>query len=231
VSRTTAERIVSVKSEGSTKGRHRHQKLAQPGQHVVQQLKADEKKVSQAWQRDDEAVRARVERDLGAPYPAPAAQAARARAIAAQIKTMSFTPKQAQVLGDLKSQGVPLVDVWQGSHLLFNDGGKLYDRWAALGATARFSSHYPAVKTQQYEIQIGHSALLFGKDARGNTWCQMEAFAFEGLDPKHVDVENLAGHGVGFVEYKATKENIGPLGRSPHTEHHDPLHFKFQPLK
>jgi hypothetical protein len=121
--------------------------------------------------------------------------------------------------------------MWQGSHLLFNDGGKLYDRWVALGATARFSSHYPAVKTQQYEIQVGHSALLFGKDARGNTWCQMEAFAFEGFDPKHVDVENLAGHGVGYVEYKATKENIGPLGRSPHTEHHDPLHFKFQPLK
>lgn len=191
----------------------------------VQKLQADEKRDVEKIEAD---VKARIEKDLGSPYPDAAHTAERTRQIRARVNQMSFTPVQAKVLADLKAQGVSPVDVWQGSHSIFNDGGALYARWAALGATARFSSHYPNVKTQQYEIQIGHSALLFGRDPKGNTWAQMEAYAFEGFDPKHLDPKNLAGHGVGFVEYKATKENIGPLGRSPHTEHHDPLHFKFQ---
>lgn len=52
--------------------------------------------------------------------------------------------------------------------------------------------------------------LLFGRNEKGDTWCQMEAHSGAGI--------NL-GHLFDYVKHKLSGNlNVGPAGTSPHSE-------------
>ena len=140
------------------------------------------------------------------------------------------------VLQSVQKTGANVVELMHGAHVVIDDGGKRYNEWKAM-ATPRSSSHYKDVNSQQYEINMNGSPLLFGKDAQGRTWMQMEHASGAGwgkapnlgkvirgkaplVDPA------LAQHITDFVTYKATGENVGPMGLSTHSELHDPLIYK-----
>lgn len=174
-----------------------------------------------------------VEQKLG-PYPTAAQAPARTKQLEAQVAAMGLSPAQQQTLALLEKHGVSTVDLWHGSHVVFDgDGGKLYEQLKALqGAEPRTSSHYSGVKTQQYQLTFGAAPLLFGEDQNGNTWLQMEGHAFHAqLDPDHLgpELKDDALHMANYFEYLAMgkAKNIGPLGTSPHAEHHDPLHVRW----
>ncbi len=170
------------------------------------------------------------------PYPTDGQRAARTNQLEAAISKMNLNPEQKQILSTLKGAGANTVDLWQGSHMKFDDGGKLYDQLKSMpGAEARGSSHYPGVKTQQYQLMVGNAPLLFGKDAKGDTWLQMEGHPmhqkFDFTDPKKLTQElgDDAAHITDYLKYLALgkTENIGPMGISPHSEHHDPLQVHY----
>jgi hypothetical protein len=165
---------------------------------------------------------------LGAPYPEKAQRPAREAEIDAQVAKMGLPAAQQSVLADLKQLGVSSVDVWQGSHVVVKgDGGALYERWKALGAEQRTSSHYHDVPTAQYQLRFGSHGLLFGKDADGNTWFQFENHPDK---PFTKDPLDFIEHRLDFVKYKVTGQNVGPFGFSPHAELHDPLQVPWKPL-
>jgi hypothetical protein len=85
--------------------------------------------------------------------------------------------EEQDVLNDIEhTLGVSPIDIWHGSHVVVQDGGDFYNEWKELAsAQDRTSSHYTGVNQPQYEIDFPpHGALLFGLDADGNTWFQME---------------------------------------------------------
>jgi hypothetical protein len=169
------------------------------------------------------------------PYPTDSQRAARTQQLDQAVAKMNLPPDQQKLLSTLKQAGANSVDLWQGSHMKFDDGGKLYDQLKSMpGAEARASSHYPGVKTQQYQLMVGNAPLLFGKDATGNTWMQMEGHPFHqkfDLDPKKLAAElgDDAAHLTDYAKYVALgkTQNIGPMGISPHSEHHDPLQIHY----
>jgi hypothetical protein len=169
-------------------------------------------------------------------YPTANQWAARTAEIAQAVDKMGLGEGQRTALQLLENAGVSTVDLWQGSHTVFDgDQGKLYDQLLALGAEPRGSSHYPNVPTQQYQIAFGDAALLFGKDANGNTWVQMEGHAFHGRAPHTLQeiieaAKANAGHALDTALYYATgrTSNVGPLGMSPHTELSNALHVPYK---
>ncbi|MFT3842621.1 MAG: hypothetical protein QM723_36865 [Myxococcaceae bacterium] len=169
------------------------------------------------------------------PYPSAGDRAARTAQLDQAVAKMGLPPDQQKLLSTLKQAGANSVDLWQGSHMKFDDGGKLYDQLKSMpGAEARASSHYPDVKTQQYQLMVGNAPLLFGKDAKGNTWMQMEGHPFHqkfDLDPKKLAAQlgDDAAHLTDYAKYVALgkTQNIGPMGISPHSEHHDPLQVHY----
>lgn len=167
---------------------------------------------------------------LGEPYPHPNDLRARNAQIQSLVANMGLGPSQKTALADIARIGVAPADAWQGSHVVVNgDHGSLYDKWRSLpGAEARTSSHYRDVNVQQYQIHYGEGCLLFGKNANGDTWFQMEKWANAPDWTRYVtDPQASIGHQLTFLEYKALGENVGPMGRSPHTEHHDPLQIQY----
>lgn len=169
------------------------------------------------------------------PYPSPGDRAARTAQLDQAVAKMGLPPDQQKLLATLKQAGANSVDLWQGSHMKFDDGGKLYDQLKSMpGAEARSSSHYPGVKNQQYQLMIGNAPLLFGQDAKGNTWMQMEGHPFHqkfDMDPKKLAAElgDDVAHLTDYAKYVALgkTQNIGPMGISPHSEHHDPLQVHY----
>lgn len=169
------------------------------------------------------------------PYPSAGDRAARTAQLDQAVAKMGLSPDQQKLLGTLKQAGANSVDLWQGSHMIYDDGGKLYEKLKSMpGAEARSSSHYPGVKNQQYQLTIGNAPLLFGKDAKGNTWMQMEGHPFHqkfDLDPKKLagELGDDVAHLTDYAKYVALgkTQNIGPMGISPHSEHHDPLQVHY----
>ncbi|MBL8924438.1 MAG: hypothetical protein JNJ54_36655 [Myxococcaceae bacterium] len=151
---------------------------------------------------------------LGPPYPTTAAGRAQD---AARIEG-KFGPAlarlpaaQREVLATLRRLGMDTTDLFRGSHAVISDGGRNFEAWRQLGAVPRKSSHYPDVPGQQYELQLKDvGVLLFGRTAKGDTWCQMEAHSGAGI--------NL-GHLFDYVKHKLSGNlNVGPAGTSPHSE-------------
>lgn len=124
----------------------------------------------------------------------------------------ALPPDRRGVLDDLRALGVSDVDLFHGSHLVIEDGGRRYAAWRALDAHPRVSSHYPDVHVQQYELRMpGLGVLLFGRTGDGSTWCQMEA---HGADPADALL-----HVGDFVKHELEGgRNVGPDGMSPRTE-------------
>ncbi len=184
-----------------------------------------------------EGFRHQLEQSIG-PYPSPADRPARTAQLDQLVAKMNLPPGQMAVLDKLQRSGASTVDLWQGSHMVFDkDQGALYD-WlkSQPGAEARSSSHYPGTKTQQYQLMIGNAPLLFGKNPQGDTWMQMEGHPFHqklDLDPKKAlqELSDDAQHMLDYAHYVelGKSENIGPMGLSPHSEHHDPLHLTYSP--
>ena len=158
------------------------------------------------------------------PYPEAGNLAARNARIEAEVAKMGFRPgtPEAEALAEMQKLGISPTDVWQGSHVVVKDGGALYDEWKGLeGVTSRSgsSSHYPGVPTEQFQIRFGDSALLFGKDAAGNTWFQMEGHAIgAGVAGAVANPSDTAAHLWDYLVYKVRGQNVGPLGLSPWTE-------------
>jgi hypothetical protein len=138
-----------------------------------------------------------------------------------------------QLVDDLRGLGVDEVDVFHGSHVVIDgDAGALYDRWIALGAHSRTapSSHYPDVKTPQYEMDLpGIGVALFGKTASGQTWVQVEAHTGSDLLHHGIDAAvhfaslfagavNKALRDHGLPAGEGDLSNVGPAGLSPHSE-------------
>jgi hypothetical protein len=152
---------------------------------------------------------------LGPEYPAtPAAMAVENRRVGAEIAgpLAKLPPRKAQFMEQLRGLGLSDVELFRGSHTVVQDNGALYEQWKALDARPRTSSHYPGLKTQQYEIELpGLGVVLFGKDKSGQTWFQMEAHGTR--------LEEVVPHMWDYVQHKLSgNQNIGPLGSSPHSE-------------
>lgn len=147
-------------------------------------------------------------------YPKDDATRAKENArIAKEIAKKPFGEMEKTVLADLRATGADDVDLFHGSHVVVDDGGLLYEKWIALGARPRTSSHYKDVATPQYEIELPRTGvLLFGKTAAGETWFQTEAHADKrGVDWVLHRLDYVKHKGLGFV-------NVGPMGISPHSE-------------
>ncbi len=124
--------------------------------------------------------------------------------------------------GSMNKQGKAnlLAEILQGAHVRINDGGKLYEKWSALGAESRISSHPSKEGSTQYGINGPWvHEVLFGvleQDVNGGpsdvTFFQLENSAF--------------GRGFGdsilhcwdYILYKTTGDNQGPYGGSSHTD-------------
>jgi len=125
---------------------------------------------------------------------------------------------------------VSVAELLAGAHIVFQDGGALYERMKALsGAYNRSSSssHYPKIEFPteelkekyftQYGIDIpvlGH--VLFGARPSKNdpnqiqSWLQFESHG--------VDLANLPHHLLSFIQHKLYGYQVGPLGTCPYTE-------------
>ncbi len=105
-------------------------------------------------------------------------------------------------------------EILNGAHIKIDDKGVFYNRWCKfLGKTPRQSSH--ASLSQQFSIQGSLiRECLFGdtqdEDGTRYTWLQLER--------NPTGLLYFFQHMGNFVEYKATLENIGPLGRSKYTD-------------
>ncbi|CAL7962119.1 hypothetical protein MIDIC_410019 [Alphaproteobacteria bacterium] len=122
---------------------------------------------------------------------------------------------------ELKTQNVDSKDVFKGSHVIIKDGGNLYKKFKELGtelARERISSHHRGKKTPDLGIgsEYAFPELLVGTTKDGNTYLQ-----FEGSPVK--DLRSFISHMMDFVLYVITGKNIGPYGRSEHTEHTNPI--------
>jgi hypothetical protein len=107
-------------------------------------------------------------------------------------------------------------EILMGANIVVSgDGGWFHDWFSTMGsAYERTSSHYSTGDT--IGVPEGHllRTLLSGLDIYGNTWFQLEGANWSiwrhPLDSfKHV---------MTFVEYKVTGDQVGPLGRSVHTD-------------
>ncbi len=160
-------------------------------------------------------------RAFQARYPSAERMAARAERLEKAPARLRLDSEGGELIDHLRALGVSDVDLWHGSHVILRNErtGRFYDLFKAQGSP-RISSHYPQVKAQQYEIPLGkHGVVLFGLTPEGNSWFQLERHAFEGFRRPLSALE----HTDDFLEYFTTKSNIGPLGRSPHTEHKNPV--------
>jgi hypothetical protein len=152
---------------------------------------------------------------LGPDYPTtPQAVAAETQRIdnALAGPLSKLAPEKMKLIEQLRGLGLSDVDLFRGSHTLVSDNGALYDQWKGLGAHPRTSSHYPGLKTQQYEIELpGIGVMLFGKDKNDQTWFQMEAHG--------TSLKEEIPHLWNYVQHELSgHQNIGPMGYSPHSE-------------
>ncbi len=144
------------------------------------------------------------------------------------------------VISDARALGLDNTDIFHGSHVFVEnangkgDDGALYRKWKKLpGAEERTSSHQS--KEQQYQIKVGpgDAVVLFGTTPEGNTWFQLERhagragnFAEKGVSVVKTGIGNLFhgelsiddAHGKDFHLYQKIRQNIGPMGVSPHSD-------------
>lgn len=101
----------------------------------------------------------------------------------------------------------------QGAHFILQDQGLYYLKWRGLGRPRRFGSSHGAA-TEAFSVYSETlRECLFATRKYNNelcTWVQLERYSHS---PTHI-----IPHGLCFLHYKWTGENIGPQGTSPHTE-------------
>jgi len=125
------------------------------------------------------------------------------------VSRLPASPKK--MLQDMRAMGLSDVDIFHGSHVVVEDGGRTADTWQQLpGARPRTSSHYGGGPPQQYEMNFPDvGVVLFGKTPDGNTFFQMEAHSNN----------DTVNHTADFILHKLSgNQNVGPAGVSPHSE-------------
>lgn len=133
--------------------------------------------------------------------------------------------------------------VFHGGHVVVQDGGALYQTWqqeyAQLTVPAGQrgvggnlpSSHYPGNGTPQYELRLpltpqqNWGTVLFGTNG-GNSWFQVESHSGTmggGILGAARYASDTLMHAVDFLSHKATQQQVGPCGYSPHMETANPV--------
>ncbi len=134
-------------------------------------------------------------------------------------------------------EAVVMQDIWQllahnpslfqkvlnGAHVRVLDNGFLYFKWEELeSARARISSHPSIPGSSQYGIvgPISHEILFGIVEIDGDI---LTFFQFENT-PWDSSLKNMVWHSMDAIQYLITGKNIGPYGRSEHTDK-NPLLF------
>jgi|LakMenEpi03Aug12_release.lakeMendotaPanAssembly.Ray.scaffolds.fasta_scaffold13614_8 hypothetical protein len=109
------------------------------------------------------------------------------------------------------------AEILKGAHVLIGDGGAYYDRWNQLSsARERISSHKNISGTLQYGISGPWvHEILFGlveHEGERKTFFQLEK------TPWAPGLGNRIGHAIDAVDYFISGTNIGPYGKSQHTD-------------
>jgi hypothetical protein len=132
---------------------------------------------------------------------------------------------------------------FHGGHVIVQDGGALYATWQqeyqqlTVPAGQRSSgwnlpsSHYPGNASPQYELRLpltpqqNWGTVLFGTN-NGNSWFQLEAHSGtvgDGVLGAARYVSDTLMHAFDFLSHKATSQQVGPCGYSPHMETANPV--------
>ncbi len=119
-----------------------------------------------------------------------------------------------------------LEHLHQGAHIMI-PYADLYDQLIEyFDVHPRYSSHYKDEPAQQYALRSKLlTEVLFGTatvNGQEYTWLQAERNPVEGIFGV-LSMSTIRHILLDFVEYRITGENIGPMGRSIHTEHGQPL--------
>lgn len=118
----------------------------------------------------------------------------------------------------LNARGVNCTaEIFRGAHIRVEDDGELYERWANLKRARKRISSHPSIKgTKQYGIEGPWvHEILFGvveEDGKRKTFFQLENTAWS------PGIANRLGHATDAIEYFFTNKNIGPYGKSDHTD-------------
>ncbi len=150
------------------------------------------------------------------------------------IQKIEKTTKSLTVGSD---EAVVMQDIWQllahnpslfqkvlnGAHVRVFDNGYLYFKWEELeSARKRISSHPSIPESFQYGIvgPISHEILFGIVEVDGDI---LTFFQFENT-PWDSSLKNMVWHTMDAIQYLITGKNIGPYGRSEHTDK-NPLLF------
>lgn len=134
------------------------------------------------------------------------------------------------ILNDILDAGADPEEMLKGAHFFINDNGQRFQKWSSLPELqdrSHSSSHHNTksihgqTDQKQYEISGKLApAILFGqtsKQAGNQTWVQLEKTPFN-AEGKCQKIKNVVMHGMDYLNYKYTGQNIGPFGTSVHTE-------------
>ena len=142
------------------------------------------------------------------------------------IKAMNVLRLISSYLQTTKCKFEWLKKALQGAHIVLNDNGSIYKQVMNLFGSdnVRYSSHYKN-KSKQYFVnfQLGKIFIhiLLGHTDDGNTFFQFERSPWNN---KNVLVNLFThplmtlSHTKDFLNHKASKQNVGPTGKSSHTE-------------
>lgn len=154
-----------------------------------------------------------------------------AKSILIQMKQAGLTELEKEILNDLLHMELTphqMREVLKGAHVRLSDDGSFYEKWKELGENKkgfreRISSHPSIAGSKQYGIEgpCVHEFLFGIVEDKGEkkTFFQLEN------TPWAPGAKNRLGHIIDAISYKATGQNIGPYGSSPHVDkkpiHHD----------
>jgi|694.fasta_scaffold13614_7 hypothetical protein len=139
------------------------------------------------------------------------------------------TEDESVVIKDIFSlfdrNGNQMAEILRGGHVKIEDGGKHYSYWKELSsARKRISSHPHKAGTDQFGIQGPWTReILFGiveEKGQEKTFFQLER------TPWAPGIQNRVGHAADAVDYFFSGKNVGPFGKSVHTDK-NPIHFKY----
>lgn len=138
-----------------------------------------------------------------------------------------FTPPMITVITDLllttNTSVEQFYEILNGAYVVISDNTRFYKKWAKTDSkfiAFRKSSHTST--SRQFEIIMGYNkkanigGLLVGTNSN-STWFQLERHAFSSSSPDS-KLRSFGLHGLDFIAYKKSGNNIGPFGESSHTE-------------
>lgn len=131
------------------------------------------------------------------------------------MRSALLTTDQDTIYDDIKALFTEdeIKHLLAGAHFILQDQGLYYLKWIGVGKPRAYGSSHNAL-TEQYSVygdKLGEC--LFATRKYNNelcTWVQCERYSHS--------LPHLIPHGVCFLHYRWTGQNIGPQGTSAHTE-------------